>query len=269
MYQYQKDRDLNLKLGSYIPGADTNFPLDYRQSAETKAAMPSGFDESEQMHHLVPAELFGAFVQNLTRQEAEIVINRANALGIRVANDPANFIGLDKLTEHLRNDDNPNTIHSRLDDIGLESSELAGEQRAQFYGLLNKIANSSVKTRLEALPDFVAYIAEPAIELGREYRPKAQGIEQNKAQYARELANEVEQEQIAFAREQAASAYGLPLVPKSKNSQNAAGGKDLTNLLKAVRNDKSIQDPEELKQVYVDQIVDAIRQAQSLPSTVD
>ena len=244
---YQKNRNVNLRQASFIPGANDNYPLAYVSSAETKAAMPSGFNEGEHMHHLVPAEIFGAFVQNLSRQEAEIVINRANELGIRVGNDPANFVGLDGLTEHLRNDSNPNTIHAKLDDIGLESSELAGADRAQFYGLLDKISSSPLQTRLEALPDFVTYIAEPAIELGRGYRPKAQGIKENKAQYAQELADEAKQQQIAFMREEGASAYGVPVVLRSGNSQAAAGGKDLTNLLKAVRNDKDEQAQEVLQ----------------------
>ena len=82
------------------------------------------------------------------------------------------------------------TVHSQLDDIGLESTELSGKQRAQFRGLLNKIATSDVKTRLDALPDFVTYIAEPAIEAGRGFRPQAQGISQNKEQYKLEIAEE-------------------------------------------------------------------------------
>lgn len=231
---YQKSRNANLKQASFIPGLDNNYPLDYVSSVETKAGMPSGFNKGEHMHHLVPAEIFGAFVQNLSRQEAEIVINRANELGIRVGNDPANFIGLDGLKEHLRNEENLNTIHRQLDDIGLESSELSGADRDQFYGLLNKIANAPLQARLDALPDFVTYIAEPAIELGRKFRPKAQGIKENKAQYAQEVAAEAIRERIAHAREKAAYEYGVPLTPSTGNSQSAMGGKDLTKLVGAV-----------------------------------
>ena len=206
---YQKNRDINLKQGSFKPGENSNYPIDYRKSLETKAAMPSGYNEGEQMHHLVPAELFGAFVQNLPRREVEIIINRANQLGIRVANDPANFIGLDTFKEHLRNDDYPNTIHSQLDDLGLESSELEGIERKQFYNLLNKIADSPLQTRLDALPDFVTYIAEPAIELGRTFRPKAQGIEANKTQYAKEIAEEAARERIMHTIGEGAYELGM------------------------------------------------------------
>ena len=195
--------------------------------------MPSGLNKGEHMHHLVPAEIFGAFVQNLSRKEAEIVINRANELGIRVGNDPANFIGLDGLKEHLRNAENLNTIHRQLDDIGLESSELSGADRDQFYGLLNKIASSPLQTRLDALPDFVTFIAEPAIELGRKFRPEAQGIEKNKVQYAQEVAAEAIREKMAHARQNAADKYGVPLNLNTGNSQNAMGGKTLTKLIDA------------------------------------
>ena len=233
---YQKDRNINLKLGSFKPGTNENYAIDYVKSPETKAAMPSGYNKGEQMHHLVPAELFGAFVQNLSRREAEIVINRANQLGIRVGNDPANFIGLDELTEHLRNDDNPNTIHSQLDNLGLESAELRGAERKQFYNLLNKIADSPLQTRLDALPDFVTYIAEPAIELGRTFRPKAQGIEANKAQYAKEVAEEAKRERRLHAIEKGADVLNMDTKLKTGNSQNAEGGKQLTDLIKAVQN---------------------------------
>ena len=232
---YSRDRQTNLKQASFIPGADSNYAIDYVKSPETRAAMPSGYKEGEQMHHLVPAEIFGAFVQNLPRNEAEIVINRANELGIRVGNDPANFIGLEKLTEHLRNDLHPNTVHSFLDNIGLESAELSGENRQQFYGLLNRISGSPLKARLDALPDFVNFIAEPAIEIGRGFRPTAQGIEANKAQYAREVAEEAARERKQHNIEEAAYALGLPLKPRTGDAQGAAGGKDLTNLLKALK----------------------------------
>ena len=103
----------------------------------------------------------------LSRRDAEIVINRANQLGIRVGNDPANFVGLDRMTEHLRNDSNPNTVHAQLDAMGLESSELSGPQRAQFKALQDKLADAPLQTRLDALPDFVSIIAEPSIEVAR------------------------------------------------------------------------------------------------------
>jgi len=232
---YAKKRSTNLKQASFIPGTDNNYPIDYVKSDETKAAMPSGYRQGEQMHHLVPAEIFGAFVQNLPRHEAEIVINRANELGIRVGNDPANFIGLDALTEHLRNDSNPNTIHTFLDNMGLESSELGGADRKQFYGLLNRIASSPVNARLDALPDFVSYIAEPAIELGRGYRPTALGIADNKAKYAQEVAEEAAREHMMHNREAAAAALGVPVATSSGNTQDAQGGKDLTKLLRGLK----------------------------------
>jgi len=189
--------------------------------------MPSGYKKGEQMHHLVPAELFGAFVQNLSRQEAEIVINRANELGIRVGNDPANFIGLDKLTEHLRNDKYSDTVHGQLDDIGLESTELAGENRKQFKGLLNKIAGAPVSARLEALPMFVEYIAEPAIEIGRSKRPCAYGIQDNKALYQQEL----KEERLRELRAHEAESLGVP----SKVTETEARGKALKQLLKGIQ----------------------------------
>ena len=214
-----------------MPGQNSSYNYEYK-SPTIRDNMPSGYKEGEQMHHLVPAELFGAFVQNLSRQEAEIVINRANALGIRVGNDPANFIGLDKLTEHLRNDTYSNTVHSQLDDMGLESTELSGEQRAQFRGLLNKIATSDLQTRLDALPDFVTYIAEPAIEAGRGFRPQAQGISQNKEQYKREIAEEAARELKQHYIELGAG--DLPVTVD--NAQNKQGGKPLTQLIQGLRN---------------------------------
>jgi len=218
-----------------MPGQNSSYNFEYK-SPTIRDNMPSGYKEGEQMHHLVPAELFGAFVQNLSRQEAEIVINRANELGIRVGNDPANFIGLDKLTEHLRNDKYSGTVHSQLDDMGLESTELSGEQRAQFRGLLNKIATSDVQTRLDALPDFVTYIAEPAIEAGRSFRPQAQGVSQNKAQYQREIAEEAARELKQHYMELGAG--DLPLTVD--NAQNKKGGKALTQLLAGIRNTDKI-----------------------------
>ena len=219
-----------------MPGQNSSYNFEYKTPA-IRDNMPSGYNKGEQMHHLVPAELFGAFVQNLSRQEAEIVINRANELGIRVGNDPANFIGLDKLTEHLRNDTYSNTVHSQLDDIGLESTELSGDQRAQFRGLLNKISSSDVETRLAALPDFVTYIAEPAIEAGRGFRPQAQSISQNQAQYKREVAEEAARELKQHYIELGAGE--LPVTVD--NAQGKAGGKPLTQLLQGIRNiDKSL-----------------------------
>ena len=231
---YEAKRSLNLKQANFKPGMDDSWDSDYVRSTTTRSQMPSGYKEGEQMHHLVPAELFGAFVQNLSRQEAEIVINRANELGIRVGNDPANFIGLDKLTEHLRNDTYSGTVHSQLDDMGLESTELAGEQRAQFRGLLNKIASSDVNTRLAALPDFVTYIAEPAIEAGRRFRPQAQGISENKAQYKREVAEEANRERSEHYKELGAG--HLPTRLSVGNAQGAQGGKELTELVRGVQN---------------------------------
>lgn len=222
---YLRDRGINLKQSSYRPGELDAYNAEYK-SKSTREQIPSGYRKGEQMHHLVPAELFGAFVQNLSQQEAEIVINRANALGIRVGNDPANFVGLDKMSEHLRNDKYSNTVHQQLDDIGLESSELAGEQRAQFYGLLDKIANSPLKTRLEALPDFVTYIAEPAIEIGRSFRPQAQGIAANKAQYA----NELKQERDLALQAYAAETVGVPAVVSETDAKGTALTKLLSNI---------------------------------------
>ena len=230
---YQPSRSTNLRKASHIPGTDENYALDYVKSPATKAAMPSGYNEGEQMHHLVPAELFGAFVQNLSRQEAEIVINRANELGIRVGNDPANFIGLDKMTEHLRNDTYDNTVHSQLDDIGLESTELSGSNRAQFRGLLNKIASSDVKTRLAALPDFVTYIAEPSIEIGRSFRPSAQGLEANKKQYQQEVKEEASRELRDHYRDLGSG--DLPTKLPSGDAQGAQGGKELTQMIKNIK----------------------------------
>ena len=232
--RYSKDRDLNLYQSSFIPGSNKSFPVEYHTDA-VRNEIPSGYEDNEQMHHLVPAELFGAFVQNLNREEAEIVIDRANQLGIRVGNDPSNFAGLDKMKEHIRNYEYSNTVHSKLDEIGLESSELEGEDRKKFYNLLNKIASSSLKQRLAALPDFVTYIAEPAIEIGRQFRPEAQGILENKKQYA---ADKVIKE-LRSVREadilDGLEGTGLPRKLPSGNDQRKKGGKELSLLLKDIK----------------------------------
>jgi len=229
---YARSRETNLKQASFRPGQEKSWNYEYK-TPTIRDKMPSGYNKGEEMHHLVPAELFGALVQNLSKQEAEIVINRANELGIRVGNDPANFIGLDKLTEHIRNDSYKNTVHRKLDDIGLESSELSGADREQFLGLQEKFANAPLEARLKALPDFVTYIAEPSIEKGREFRPQAQGIAQNKKQYQQEILDERnrelqdhERELQESYRETGAESMGL------SQKYNA---KDLNSLITGIR----------------------------------
>ena len=231
---YQRNRSTNLRQASYIPGTEDNYALDYRQSPATKAAIPSGYNEGEQMHHLVPADLFGAFVQNLSPDEARIVINRANALGIRVGNDPANFVGLDQFGEHLQTKENPNAVHGLLDNMGMESDELKGTQRNQYFKMRDNIASLPLKTRLEILPDFVSYIAEPAIEAGRSFRPTAQGIAANKKQYQQEIKEEAARELQAHYRD--IGSGNLPTKLPSGDSQTAQGGKELTQLLQSIRN---------------------------------
>ena len=224
---YKFDRGTNIRQASFKPGQDESWNYEYK-TPTIREKMPSGYNTGEQMHHLVPAELFGAFVQNLNRQEAEIVINRANELGIRVGNDPVNFIGLDKLTEHLRNDTYSNTVHSQLDTMGLESTELSGKDRQQFRGMLNKISSSPLQTRLDALPDFVTYIAEPAIEAGRSFRPKANSVLQNKEQYKKE----VQEERLREIRNHNAEELGVP----SRVTESEARGKVLTQLIQGLNN---------------------------------
>ena len=224
---YKFDRGTNIRQASFKPGQDESWNYEYK-TPTIREKMPSGYSRGEQMHHLVPAELFGAFVQNLSRQEAEIVINRANELGIRVGNDPANFIGLDKLTEHLRNDTYSNTVHSQLDTMGLESTELSGIDRQQFRRMLNKISSSPLNTRLDALPDFVTYIAEPAIEVGRSFRPKANSVLQNKEKYKKE----VQEERLREIRNHTAEKLGVPL----RVTESEARGKVLTQLLQGLNN---------------------------------
>ena len=209
MHVYIPDRSYNLRQGNYIPGSDGSHNIDYVKSTNIKPQMPSGFNEGEQMHHLIGVESFGPFVQNLSPNEARIVINRANQLGIRVMNAPENFIGVDGLKEHLRNDEYPNTIHSQLDDMGLESSELSGADRAQYKNLQNAIADLPLRTRLDILPDYVTYIAEPSIEVGRQFRPTAHGLAENKALYAREVQDEINQELREHYQELGADAAGL------------------------------------------------------------
>ena len=227
---YTPKRRVNLNQASYKVGQDDSYHSDYVKSTETKSLMPSGYNKGEDMHHLVPAELFGAFVQNLNRRDAEIVINRANQLGIRVGNDPANFVGLNRMTEHLRNDSNPNTVHAQLDAMGLESSELSGPQRAQFKALQDKLADAPLQTRLDALPDFVSIIAEPSIEVARGYRPMANNIEANKRLYEEEIKNEAARETAAHYKDLASEYLGLPGTTKK-----SLGGPELTALIKGIQ----------------------------------
>ena len=227
---YTPNRRLNLNNASYKVGQNSSYHSDYLKSSETKSKMPSGYNEGEEMHHLVPAELFGAFVQNLNQRDAEIVINRANQLGIRVGNDPANFVGLNKMTEHVRNKDNPNTAHGLLDDLGLESTELSGSQRSQFRELQHKIADAPLQTRLDALPDFVSMIAEPSIEIGRSFRPMANNIEANKRLYAEEIKNEAARETAAHYKDLASEYLGVP-----STTNKGLGGPELTKLIKGIK----------------------------------
>lgn len=229
---YKRDRSVNIKKASLIPGTDLNHPIDYTKSPEIKANMPSGYRAGEEMHHIIPADLFGAFVQNLDDRESRIVINRANSLGMRVGNDSANFVGLDKLKEHIINDEYSDTIHSRLDDMGLESAHLEGDERKQYFELRDKISSLPLQTRLEILPDFVTYIAEPVMEMTKDFRPNINTVKENKKLYAKELKNERIKEIKDHNIEIGAEALGTEYL-STVSSKNA---KEVGKALKHIRN---------------------------------
>ena len=188
---YVPSRKVNLSQSNYIPGLNNKTRVSEYTIDSIRDAMPSGYVSGEDMHHLVGADQFGPFVQNLSPQEARIVINKANSLGIRPGNDPRNFIGLDPTTEHDYNSSNPNSIHTRLADaLGLDPRTFSGEDRNRDFRIKETISNLPVETRLKLLPLFVDNIAEPSIKEGQRLRPSAAGINENKKFYQTELEDE-------------------------------------------------------------------------------
>ena len=232
-----RDRDINLRLASVRPGEDTSYPVVYTNEA-TRAQMPSGYRSGEEMHHLVGAELVGPFVQGLEPHEVEIMVNRFNSRGIRVGNDPHNFIGVDKKREHILNDEYSNTIHERLGDMGLESSVLEGEELAQFKNLQESISNLPLKTRLEIVDDYIDCILEPAMEVGREFRPNANGIAENKKLYQNEIAQEAQRLEKEHYQELAAESFGT----KALSSRAADNSKEITKAIKVIRKGRECLD---------------------------
>lgn len=188
---YVPSRKLNLSQSNFIPGLNDKTRVSEYTVDSIRNAMPSGYVSGEDMHHLVGVDQFGPFVQNLSPQEARIVINRAQSLGIRPGNDPRNFIGLDPTTEHDYNSLNPNSIHTRLADVlGLDPRTFSGDDRNRDIRIKQTIAQLPVEQRLELLPLFVDTIAEPSIQEGRRLRPSAAGINENKKFYQTELQSE-------------------------------------------------------------------------------
>lgn len=188
---YVPSRKLNLSQSNYIPGLNNKTRVSEYTIDSIRDAMPSGYVSGEDMHHLVGADQFGPFVQNLSPQEARIVINRAQSLGIRPGNDPRNFIGLDPTTEHDYNSSNPNSIHTRLADVlGLDPRTFSGDDRNRDIRIKQTISQLPVEQRLELLPLFVDTIAEPSIKEGQRLRPSAAGLNENKKFYQTELEDE-------------------------------------------------------------------------------
>ena len=192
MLQFERNRDANLAAANIKPGFDQGKPwaIEHTKSEVIRDNVPGGIRSGEQMHHLIPVDLWSAMIQGRSDRDIAIITNRAHQLGLRPGNDPVNFVGLDPYKEHVTNETYSNTAHDQLNDIGLEIKDLSGPERQQYLDLQTKLVNSDINTILAALPDFGKWVAEPAMEIGRSFRPKAQGIEENKRQYARELAQE-------------------------------------------------------------------------------
>ena len=253
---YVPSRKLNLSQSNFIPGLNDKTRVSEYTVDSIRNAMPSGYVSGEDMHHLVGADQFGPFVQNLSPQEARIVINRAQSLGIRPGNDPRNFIGLDPTTEHDYNASNPNSIHTRLADVlGLDPRTFSGDDRNRDIRIKQTISQLPVEQRLELLPLFVDTIAEPSIKEGQRLRPSAAGINENKKFYQTELENERISELKGHVRDYIEG--GGNLTPTNK----------LNKLLSMVRDD--IDPNQELERTkamnqkrYADKsVLDAYRQA--------
>ena len=258
---HARNRALNIQSGNVIPGFnDEKWPDDYRKSEMIKSLVPGGVAQGEHMHHLVPADVFGAFVQNLNPDEAAIVINRANQLGIRVSNDPRNFVGLDPYREHLTNSQYQNTAHDQLDGMGLESSRLEGAARAQYFDLQKKIALSTLQERLAALPDFVKYIAEPSIDIGRSFRSSAQSVDDNKRYYQQELKRERANELAEHQSELGARALGVPRTYKASA---------LTKVLNQLKEDELLSKGVQLKDDVAQSMRVPVRKAGARPEILE
>lgn len=225
-----RDRDINLRLASVRPGENRSYPVDYTNET-TRAQMPSGYESGEEMHHLAGAELVGPFVQGLEPHEVEIMVNRFNSRGVRVGNDSHNFIGVDKKREHILNHEYKDTIHEQLGDMGLESAVLEGEQLAQFKNLQESISNLPLKTRLAIVDDYIDYILEPAIEVGRKFRPMANGIAENKKLYQNEIAQEARRVEKEHYQELGADAFSTNAV----STRAADNSKEITKIRKQIK----------------------------------
>ncbi len=253
---YVPSRKLNLSQSNYIPGLNNKTRVSEHTVDSIRNAMPSGYKPGEDMHHLVGVDQFGPFVQNLSPDEARIVINRANSLGIRPGNDPRNFIGLDPTTEHDYNSLNPNSIHTRLADaLGLDPRTFSGEDRNRDFRIKETISNLPVEKRLELLPLFIDNIAEPSIKEGQRLRPSAAGINDNKKFYQTELEDERIGELKGHVRDYIEG--GTDLTPANK----------LNKLLKMIREDidpnKELESQQVMNQKrYADKsVLEAYRQA--------
>ena len=163
-----------------------NWSLDYTKSPPIKKSMtssPRGFVPGEHMHHTAIVDVYEPIYRNTNAQEAAILNDYAESLGVPMGNHPKNFVSMAE-ADHLSG------MHGYAGNIKMQLNNLSSEERGQVDQFLNKIGNSSLQAKKEALKLMIEF-GQPIMDdrlnsLGYKFKNRSQLVEE----YDQELKNE-------------------------------------------------------------------------------
>lgn len=151
-----------------------NWSLDYTKSLPIKESMtssPRGFVPGEQMHHTAIVDVYEPIYRNTNPQEAAILNDYAESLGVPMGNHPKNFVSMSEF-DHLSG------MHGYARDIKMQLNNLGADERLEIDQFLNKIGNSSLQAKKEALKLMIEF-GQPIMDdrlksLGYDFKDRTQ-----------------------------------------------------------------------------------------------
>ena len=207
-------RNQALAEGSLIPGFNTIKNKKTYPGYKTEYAkrnLTNTYKDKDEIHHIMTALEMGApFLNNLKDDnERRSMINFANSIGIRIANDPANLYSTDKESHR---GSGPNSMHGILSDMQIDTSkgmydyelDVNGKEvgRLAVKNFYEKIAQLPLAERKEALKIYAESVYDGMVENMHKAGHNIPTRQQNIKLYEEELLLERAQEEILHRLEQ-------------------------------------------------------------------